>query len=210
MVYCDTVSNSNSMFQFNIQKVSMLLLFLICFSGCREDMEPTGKGMPYRICTTREGIVNSIKTNCNIEFWDYMYKYTYTSIESDFYTLNAPCNETVFSIKYINSVHDHNEPDYKFDLKLNPLSKDEFFKPGSYQVNNLLIWEERHTSGSGAAYSEADITVVWEEVTLSGAIYSGKGKIVIHKDIPHSSFPNYNYPAQEIQFEFPARARTMH
>jgi hypothetical protein len=139
-----------------------------------------------------------------------MYKYTYTGIESSFYTLNAPCDESVFSIKYINSVHDHNEPNYTFVMKMDPLMKNEFFKPGSYRINDLTILEEKLTGSGGASYFDVDITLVWEEVSLDGAIYSGKGKIVFHKDIPHSSFPNYRYPAQEIAFEFPARSRTMH
>lgn len=195
---------------FQIHRALLLLVILIAFYGCAEEMEAPGKGIPPRYtCSTTDGIVKSIPADCRIEFWDFMHKYTYTGIESSFYTLKAPCNESVFNVKYINSVHDHNEPDYTFILKLNPLTKTEFFQPGSFKVNEFAIQEWQRTGGGQTPYTGVEVSVVWQEVTLAGGTYSGKGKIIFPSDFPHFSFPNYKYPAQEIPFEFPARTRPM-
>ncbi|HET6559534.1 MAG TPA: hypothetical protein VFG54_19580 [Prolixibacteraceae bacterium] len=196
---------------FKIHKVIVLLVLLTAFIGCREEAEPVEKGMHFLYtCPTSEGIAKSIPADCRIEFWDFMNKFTYTGLESNFYTLKAPCNESVFSIKYINSVHDHNEPDYTFILRLNPFTKGEFFQPGTYKVKEFYIGYKNLTSGGQEYYPVKDVSVVWEEVALDGEIYSGKGKIIFPSDFPHSSFPGYYYPAQEIPFEFPARARSRH
>lgn len=205
------MQSQNSMNLFKTHKALVLLVLMTAFYGCAEEMEHTGKGMPYMYnCSTTEGIAKSIPADCSIEFWDFMHKYTYTGIESSFYTSKAPCNESVFSVKYINSVHDHNEPDYTFILKLNPLTKAEFFQPGSFKVNEFAIQEQKLTGGGRTPYSGVEATVVWQEVALTGGNYSGKGKIIFPSDFPHFSYPNYSYPAQEIPFEFPARTRSMH
>lgn len=194
------------MHQFKIHKAIVLVIILASLIGCVKKEESSALGEHYvNQCSTREGISKSIPANCNIEFWDFMYKYTYTGIESEFYTFNVPCNESVFSVKYINSVHDHNEPDYRFILKMDPLTRAEFFQPGTYKVKEFNIGYNNLTSGGQEHYSRKDVTVVWEEVALDGEIYSGKGKIIFPSDFPHSSFTGYYYPAQEIPFEFPAK-----
>jgi hypothetical protein len=81
------------------------------------------------------------------------------------------------------------------------IDKKDFFKPGSIQINELDIYEESLCGGMGGPASNVDITLIWDEVSLDGSIYSGKGRFIINKDIP-SSFAGYKYPAQEIPFEF--------
>lgn len=170
--------------------------------GCQKKEEAISKGNPYMVnCVHLEPISNSISTNCNIKFWDIMYEYTYVWIESSFYTLEAPCNESVFKVKYMNSLHDHNEPDYTFILKMNYIKRNDFFKPDTINVKLFSIEEDELTGGSIVGYPNADVTLIWDEVSLTGNTYSGKGKIVIHKDIPYY-YPAYKYPAQEIPFEF--------
>ncbi|MFY9150846.1 MAG: hypothetical protein WAO52_02440 [Prolixibacteraceae bacterium] len=167
------------------------------------------KTMPNFGCNTAEIVARSIKSDCNIQFWDIMFNYTYISIESSFFTIGAPCNQSAFAIKYINSEHDHCEPDYTFTLKMDYIKKEDFFKPGSIKITELFLFEEKLCGGVGGPISNVDITLIWDEVLLVGNVYSGKGRFVIHKDIP-SSFPNYTYPAQEISFEFKPRERTAH
>jgi hypothetical protein len=135
-----------------------------------------------------------------------MYKYTYVGIESSFYTIGPPCNQSAFAIKYINSKHDHNEPNYTFVLKMNPIDKVDFFKQGSIKISELDIFQSQLTGGGGGPAQNVDITLIWDEVLLVGTVYSGKGRFILNKDIP-SSFTGYKYPAQEIPFEFSTRDR---
>ncbi|MDP3643505.1 MAG: hypothetical protein Q8S54_09995 [Bacteroidota bacterium] len=183
-----------------------IILTAVIGTGCQESEDSYPKQYPGYQCRATEPIARSINTDCNIQFWDIMFKYTYVKLESYFYTVGAPCNESVFRIKYINSKHDHCEPDYTFTLKMNAMTRDEFFKPGSIQINKLDIYEESLCGGIGGPASNVDITLIWDEVSLVGSVYSGKGRFIINKDIP-SSFPGYKYPAQEIPFEFHARDR---
>lgn len=196
------------MLQIRLKWISIMLLISFCLQGCRDDDDTNYSRYPSYLCQTIGIISQSIKTKCNIQFWDFMHLYTYTTLESSFYTLSEPCNQSVFSIKYTNSIHDHNEPDYTFLLKMNFIEKEKFFKPGSFVIDELYIYEEKLTGGSGQYYPNIDITFVWDEVSLSGSIYSGKGKIIINKEILHSSFANYKYPAQQIPFEFHFRNRS--
>lgn len=193
-----------------IRLVTVFIILTAVFGpGCKETDESNSKGYPFYQCGTTEPLARSINTDCNIQFWDIMFKYTYVRLESLFYTLDAPCNESVFQIKYINSVHDHCEPDYTFTLKMNATTREEFFKPGSIRINKLDIYEESLCGGVGGPASNVDITLIWDEVSLKGNVYSGKGRFIINKDIP-SSFPDYHYPAQEIPFEFHPRVRLPH
>lgn len=186
-----------------------IILTAVIVTGCQEPEDSNTKQNPFYQCRATEPMASSFNTDCNIQFWDIMYKYTYVSLESTFYTLAAPCNESVFKIKYINSKHDHCEPDYTFTLKMNSMKKDEFFKPGSIKVTGLDIYEESLCGGVGGPVSNVDITLIWEEVSLIGNYYAGKGRFIINKDIP-SSFSGYKYPAQEIPFEFHPRERLPH
>lgn len=194
---------------FNHPGSTLLFTFLLTLLACTDNNDMNSKTMPRFGCETTEIVAKSIKSSCNIQFWDIMYKYTYISIESSFYTIGAPCNQSAFAIKYINSKHDHNEPDYTFTLKMDRIDKNDFFKPGSIKVTGLDIYEEELTGGMGGPVSNVDITLIWDEVSLVGNVYSGKGRFVINKEIP-SSFPNYKYPAQEIPFEFQPRERASH
>jgi hypothetical protein len=190
-------------------KLIAIALFLLVLQGCKEPEDYNTKQYPFYQCRATEPLARSINTDCNIQFWDIMYKYTYVRLESSFYTLAAPCNESVFRIKYINSLHDHCEPDYTFTLKMKAMTRDEFFKPGSIQINKLDIYKEELCGGVGGPASNVDITLIWDEVSLVGNVYSGKGRFIINKDIPSSS-KGYNYPAQEIPFEFFPRIRLPH
>lgn len=98
---------------------------------------------------------------------------------------------------------------YTFTMKMNAMKRDEFFKPGSIQINKLDIYEESLCGGVGGPASNVEITLIWDEVLLIGNYYTGKGRFVINKDIP-SSFSCYKYPAQEIPFEFHPRLRLPH
>lgn len=191
-------------------KLLAVLLFLFGLQGCKEPEDSNTKQYPFYQCRATEPLARSINTDCNIQFWDIMFKYTYIRLESFYYTLAAPCNESVFQIKYINSKHDHNEPDYTFTLKMKAMTRDEFFKPGSIKVNGLSIYDEKPAGGVVSPYSNVDVTLIWDEVSFLGNVYSGKGRIVFNKDIPHFSYANYKYPVQEIPFEFLPRTRLPH
>jgi hypothetical protein len=92
---------------------------------------------------------------------------------------------------------------------MNAMTRVEFFKPGSIQINKLDIYEESLCGGISGPASNVNITLIWDEVSLIGNYYTGKGRFIINKDIP-SSFPDYYYPAQEIPFEFHPRDRLTH
>ena len=184
----------------------MALIILLGLQGCKKLEDSSAKQYPFYQCLATEPLSRSINTDCNIQFWDSRFKYTYVKIESLFFTLASPCNESVFRIKYTNSLHDHCEPDYTFIFKMNDMTRDEFFKPGSIQINKLDIYEESLCGGIGGPASNVDITLIWDEVSLSGNVYWGKGKIVFNKEIP-TSVPEYKYPTQEISFEFHERDR---
>lgn len=194
---------------FNYPGVISLFTYLLFLFGCSEKDDTYSKNMPNYGCNVTEIVARSIKSDCNIQFWDIMHNYTYVSIESSFYTIGAPCNQSAFAIKYINLKHDHNEPDYTFILKMDRIDKQDFFKPGSIKITELAIFENKLTGGGGGPVSNVDISLIWDEVLLLGNVYSGKGRFVINKGIP-SSFPNYTYPVQEIPFEFKPRERTAH
>lgn len=189
-------------------KLFTAVILLLGLQGCKEPDDSNTKQYPFYQCRSTEGIARSVNTYCNIQFWDIMYKYTYIKLESSYFTLAAPCSESVFKIKYINSLHDHCENDYTFTFKMNATTKEEFFKPGSIQINKLDIYEESLCGGVGGPASNVDITLIWDEVSLTGNYYTGKGRFIISKDIP--SYPGYFYPAQEIPFEFYPRERVHH
>ena len=191
-------------------KLIVVVLFFLGLQGCKEPEDSNTKQIPGYQCRATAPSAKSIDTDCNIQFWDIISKYTYIKLESSFYTLAAPCSESVFKIKYVNSKHDHNEPDYTFKLKMKAMTRDEFFKPGSIKVNGISIYDEKPAGGVESPYSNVDITLIWDEVSLINNVYSGKGRIVFNKDIPHFSFANYKYPAQEIPFEFFPRSRMPH
>jgi hypothetical protein len=197
------------MYRIQCLKLLTVILFLLGSQGCKEPEDSNTKQIPWTNCQTTEIVARSLKTNCNIKFWDIMYQYTYVSIESSFYTTGVPCNQSVFAIKYTNSKHDHCENDYTFTFKMDRIDKKDFFKPGSIQINELDIYEESLCGGMGGPASNVDITLIWDEVSLDGSVYSGKGRFIINKDIP-SSFKGYKYPAQEIPFEFFPRSRMPH
>ena len=184
----------------------MVLIILFGLQGCQKSEDSNTKQYPFYQCRATEPLARSINADCNIQFWNSRFKYTYVKIESLFYTLAAPCNESVFRIKYTNSLHDRCEPDYTFTLKMNTMTRDEFFKPGSIQINKLDIYEESLCGGIGGPASNIDVTLIWDEVSLSGNVYWGKGKIVFNKEIP-TAVPEYKYPVQEIPFEFHERDR---
>ena len=130
-----------------------------------------------------------------------MHEYTYTKISSVYSHLGPPCSQNIIYISYINSVHDHNEPNYKFGFYLPTISEEEFFKPGSFHIDTISIFESSLTGGSGGPIYDVDITFIWNDVNLNEDIYSGTGKFIINKEIP-TSFPGYFWPVQEIPFEF--------
>ena len=128
-------------------------------------------------------------------------KTTYTKINSVYSQIGPPCSQNILSISYVNSVHDHNEQDFTFNLYL-PIMKDEdFFKPDTFHVDTILILEPYPYGGSAGVSWNADITLIWDSVTISQGIYSGSGKFIINKEIP-STFPKYNWAVQEIPFKF--------
>lgn len=191
-----------------IRLITVFIILTALFgTGCQITTDEINtKQYPFDQCRTTEPLARSIDSDCDIQFWDIMHKYTYVRNESLFYTLDAPRNESVFQIKYINSKHDHCEPDYTFTLKMNAMKRDEFFKPGSIQISKLDIYEESLCGGVGGPAQNVDITLIWDEVSLIDNVYSGKGRFILNKDIP-SSFAGYKYPAQEIPFEFHERDR---
>lgn len=190
-----------------IRSIAAVVILIALFStGCNKTEDSGYSKFPPNYCELTGTAAHSLQTSCNIQFWDIMHKYTYIGIESSFYSLGPPCNRSLFEIKYINSKHDHNEPDYEFVLKMNPTNPADFFKQGTIKINELDIFESKLTGGGGGPVRDVDITLIWDEVLLVGSVYSGKGKFIINKDIP-SSFPGYKYPAQEIPFEFRARDR---
>lgn len=189
-----------------IRFISVFIFLNVLFgTGCQKTDDSNYK-YPMNWCRPTEIVAHSLKSSCNIQFWDIIDKYTYISIESSFYTIGPPCNQSAFAIKYVNSKHDHNEPDYTFVLKMNPIDKRDFFKQGSIKINELDIFESKLTGGGGGPAQNVDITLIWDEVSLIGTVYTGKGRFILNKDIP-SSFAGYKYPAQEIPFEFSARDR---
>lgn len=183
-------------------KIPFILFFSIIFlQACKEKNEDERK-YPPNYCFVTEIVATSRYTTCNVQFEDIVNKFTYIGNESSFYTLGKPCNRSVFSIRYTNSKHDHNEPDYTFMLKMDYMNKEDFFRPDSLKISSFSLREEKLTGGGEETYQDVDITLVWLEVALNGNRYSGKGKIIINKDIPHSSFAGFKYPAQEIPFKF--------
>ena len=182
----------------------IVLLSIILLNSCQSyDTSTEGLGGHLRnYCSVTKQIAKSHKDcSCNIIFRDYMHQFTYTKINSVYYQIGPPCSQNVLSISYVNSVHDHNEQDFTFNLYL-PLMKDEdFFKPDTFHVDTILITEPYPYGGSAGASWNADITLIWDSITIFQGIYSGSGKFIINKEIP-SSFPKYTWPVQEIPFVF--------
>jgi hypothetical protein len=195
--------------KFKFLRLMPAIFILVFFLGCKNQDNMEHGNNPFNWCYPTEIFARSVKSDCNIQFWDILFKYTYVKIESSFYSIGAPCNENIFEIKYINSLHDHCENDYTFKLNLSTLTKEEFFKKGSFPVSKFSIWEESLCGGHGSNYTDVDITLVWDEVSVVGKIYSGKGKFIINKDIPFG-VDTLNYPAQEIPFIFQGRDRMIH
>ncbi|MGM0622277.1 MAG: hypothetical protein ACQETJ_14585 [Bacteroidota bacterium] len=176
----------------------LLQLFSACDTG---EVYPPGKKIaPY--CSQETIIANSKQDcSCDITFRNYIREYSFTGIKSTYVSIGPPCNQNVFKIKYINAVHDHNEPDIEFGFYLPPYSNEDFFKADTFQIDTVSIGEWKRTGGFGGPKFDVDVTFIWESVELSEGIYSGKGKFLINEEIP-TSFPNYFYPVQEIPFEF--------
>ncbi len=186
-------------------KLSILItgtVFLLSVCACHTDeSEPLGKNVsPY--CSATKEIAKSFENcSCDIKFTDFMHEYTYTKISSVYSHLGPPCSQNIIYISYVNSVHDHNEPNYKFGFYLPTISEEEFFKPGSFHIDTISIYESSLTGGFGGPIYDVDITFIWDGVNLNEDIYSGTGKFIINKEIP-TSFPGYFWPVQEIPFEF--------
>lgn len=176
-----------------------VILFLC---GCQKDEpEALGKGIqPY--CQPEKLIAKSyLNCYCDISFTDYIHKYTYVKITSAYYQVGPPYLQNVFYINYINSVHNHNEPDYKFGFYLPRIADKDFFKPDTFQIDTLFIFESSLTGGHGGPVFNVDISFIWLNVEINEGIYSGSGKFIINEKIP-TSFPGYTWPEQEILFEF--------
>jgi len=189
---------------FLISGIGMIIFLYGCYSN---EPEPLGKNMPS-YCSATKLIAKSYENcSCNIVFRDYINEYTFTGINSVYYQIGPPCSQNVFYISYINSVHDHNEPDYRFGFYLPMINEEDFFKPGSFNIDTISIFENSLTGGFGGPKYNIDITFMWENIELNEGIYSGTGKFIINKEIP-TSFPGYSWPVQEIPFEFCSSRRT--
>lgn len=180
-----------------------ILVFVFCVSfACKEEIH-YGKEMPS-YCEPTQIIASSNKCVCNISFSNYLYytdDYTYISIESSYYEIGPPCNQNVFKIKYINSIHDHNEADYEFSFHMPRLSIEQFFAIDTFAIDTIGIYESKPTGGHGSAKYDVDVTLIWDSVSISEGVYWGSGKFIFNDSIP-SIFPNYFWPKQEINFEF--------
>ena len=183
---------------------SFFNIFLtIIFLGCiNKDYEPPGKRLPS-YCQETDFIARSKnECECSIRIQSYVNEYTFTKIESNYYSVGPPCNQNIFKIKYINSVHDHNEPDLEFGFYLPQLENKDFFKVDTFQIDTIYYGEWKATGGHGGPRYDADVTFIWDEVDLIEGIYSGKGKFIINKKIPVNYPATYHFPRQEILFEF--------
>lgn len=184
-----------------LQIAGILLIFT--FYSCHTDEpEPLGENMsPY--CSATKLIAQSYRNcRCNITFTDYLlHEYTYVGINSVYGQIGPPCSQNVFYINYINSVHDHNEPDYKFGFYLPILNDEDFFKPGSFKIDTIFIFENSLTGGFGGPKYNVDVTFIWDNVEYKEGIYSENGKFVINKEIK-TSFSCCSWPTQEIPFVF--------
>jgi hypothetical protein len=182
---------------------AIYIQFAIFFVGCNpEDYNPPGKQLPSYCDVTNTIAKSKNECACNIKIQSYVNEYTFTKIESNYYTLGPPCNQNFFIIKYINKVHDHNEPDLEFGFYLPQLENNDFFKVDTFQIDTIYYGEWSSTGGHGGPRYDADVTFIWDEVDLVEGIYSGKGKFIINKKIPVNYPATYYFPRQEILFEF--------
>lgn len=183
---------------------SLIYIFLtINFFGCiTEDYEPPGKQVSSYCDATKIIARSKSDCACNIKIQSYVNEYTFTKIESNYYSVGPPCNQHIFKIKYINNIHDHNEPDIEFGFYFPQLENKDFFSVDTFQVDTIYFGEWRATGGHGGPRFDADVTFIWDEVNLVEGIYSGRGKFIINKKIPVNYPATYYFPSQEIPFEF--------
>jgi hypothetical protein len=178
-----------------------IFCLLILLIGCHSEDEQHGNYMPS-YCSASKTIAKSNKDcSCRIAFKDYMYEYTYIIINSNYYQIGPPCSQNVFKIKYINSIHDHNEPDYEFGFYLPIMKEEDFFKPDTFNIDTVDIFYQHPMGGHGGPIFNVDITLIWESVSINQGMYTGRGKFIINKEIP-TSYPGYKWPVQEIPFVF--------
>jgi len=189
-----------------IRIIQFLVIFfaLLNFSGCKIEDEPQALGgNSYSPCGGIAIIAKS-KADCktNIVFKDYVNEYTFTGIQSAYYKLGPICKQNMLFIKFINSVHDHNETDFEFGFYMPQFLNEQFFKPDTFMIDTLYYGEKRLTGGHGGPKFDADVLFIWNEVSLNDSVYSGKGKFIINKKIPVNYPATYFFPEQEISFEF--------
>jgi len=183
-----------------MRRILFLFVFFILFTNCENEAITEDKGLP-EYCDPQEILAASNLCNCSITFYDYINQQTFTSIESSYYSVGPPCNQNVFKIKYFNSIHDHNEPDIYFGLFMPQYELEDFFKIDTFQIDTVKITQKDLSGGITSPKYNVDVTLIWDSVQVDDGIYSGKGKFTINKEIS-SSFPKYDYPVQEIPFEF--------
>lgn len=186
-------------FQFLV--VFFTLLYL---SGCSIEEEPQGLGGNSFSPCGGIAIIAKSKADCktNIVFKDYVNEYTFTGIQSAYYKLGPVCKQNMLFIKFFNSVHDHNEPNYEFGFYLPQFSNKEFFKIDTFQIDTIHYGESRLTGSHSKPVYDANVVFIWDEVSLNDSVYSGRGKFIINKKIPVNYPATYFFPEQEISFEF--------
>ena len=193
--------------KFKIQIGLILIIFIVGYS-CKKD-EPYGYKSPYGQCSSYKTIAKSLPNcNCSIQIQHYRNLYTFVKIESSYYSISPPCIQNVFKIRFINSVHDHNEPNIDFSFYMPQYTKEEFFRIDTFQIDTMGMGAWSISGGHGGPRYGVDVTFIWDSVKINDNIYSGKGKFIINTDIPHNLYPDYDYPAQEIPFEFRESRRT--
>lgn len=183
--------------------IVICLSIIFILSACKKD-EPQALGRNFQTsCGVTEKIAQSRNDcQCSIIFRDYVNTYTFTSIESTYNILGPACKQNLFTIKYINSTHDHNETDFEFGFYLPQFTNEEFFRIDTFRVDTIYYGEWRPSGGHGGPRYDADVVFIWDEVYLNEGIYSGEGKFIINKRIPVNYPATFFFPAQEIPFEF--------
>ncbi|MDX8341431.1 hypothetical protein SLH46_19690 [Draconibacterium sp. IB214405] len=181
--------------------IALLFFYLV---GCtkEEQSQALGENM-FDPCGAIEFIAKN-RDNChsNIVLQSYVNEYTFTEIESSYYALGPQCEQNRFTIKYINSTHDHNEPDLEFGFYLPKYPNSIFFKKDTFNIDTIYYREWRPSGGHGGPRYDAEAIFIWDEVEINDTIYSGKGKFILNKEIPVNYPATYFFPAQEIPFEF--------
>jgi hypothetical protein len=185
--------------------VTFLIIFVTLFilPGCNIEDEPQGLGGNMHSPCGGIAIIAKSKADCNtkIVFKDYINEFTFTGIQSAYYKLGPVCKQNMLFIKFFNSVHDHNEPNYEFGFYLPQFSNDEFFKIDTFQIDTIHYGESRLTGSHSKPIYDANVIFIWDEVSLNDSIYYGKGKFIINKKIPVNYPATYFFPEQEISFE---------